>query len=164
MPDPAHVARDTDRSVLVTRHFDAPPAKVWQAFTDPALLTRWLLGPPGWEMHVCEMDVRTGGSYRWRWRNAETGEAFGFTGQYTLVVEGERTEDTQTFDQGNHGQPMGDPTTNIVTFEGTQDGTCVTSRMIFAAPEQMEGFLAQGATDGMEMSYARLDALFADEA
>lgn len=41
----------------MTRDFDAPRRLVFEAFTKPELIKRWLLGPPGWSMPVCEIDL-----------------------------------------------------------------------------------------------------------
>ena len=71
---PAEVSTPSDREVLVKRSFDAPVNLVWQAYTEPALMRRWLSGPPGWSMPVCEMATHVGGKYRWRWRNNENGQ------------------------------------------------------------------------------------------
>ena len=161
MPAAAQVSKEGDRTVVVTRAFDAPRPHVWRAFTEPALLKRWLIGPPGWEMHVCEMDVRTGGGYRWRWRHAEEGE-FGFTGTYSEVVKQSLMKDRQVYDQGSHDVPMADATHNTVRFEDSGTGTRVISRMEFPTIEAMEQGLASGMTDGMEMSYANLDGLIED--
>ncbi len=65
---PAEVSTPSDREVLVKRSFDAPVNLVWQAYTDPALMRRWLTAMPGWSMPVCEMATHVGGKYRWRWR------------------------------------------------------------------------------------------------
>ena len=67
----AQVTLPSDSEVRVTRSFHAPRILVWQAQTVPALARRWLVGYPGWSMTVCEMDVRLGGQYRWRWRADE---------------------------------------------------------------------------------------------
>ena len=77
---PAEVSTPSDREVLVKRSFDAPVNLVWQAYTDPALMRRWLTAMPGWSMPVCEMATHVGGKYRWRWRDNESGQEFGFTG------------------------------------------------------------------------------------
>ena len=76
----AQVTMPSDREVMVTRSFKAPRALVFRAYTEPRLVRRWMLGPPGWSMPVCEMDVRAGGRYRWRWRNDTDGKEFGFAG------------------------------------------------------------------------------------
>ena len=70
----------TALEVKVTRSFKAPKALVYRAYTEPALMRRWLVGYPGWTMPVCDMDVRVGGSYRWRWKNDEDNSEFGFFG------------------------------------------------------------------------------------
>ncbi len=58
---PAQASLPSDTEVRVTRSFDAAADLVWQAYTEPELVRRWLLGPPGWSMPICEMDVRVGG-------------------------------------------------------------------------------------------------------
>ena len=61
------VTTPTDREIVITREFNAPRELVWDAMSRPELLRRWLLGPPGWEMTVCEEDARVGGTFRWAW-------------------------------------------------------------------------------------------------
>ena len=81
----ARVSLPSDTEVRVTRDFKAPRSLVWQAHTEPSLLQRWIGGYPGWSMPVCEMDVRPGGKYRWRWRMDESGHEFGFFGEFREV-------------------------------------------------------------------------------
>lgn len=64
MPKPLEVSLPSDREVRVVRSFSAPRKLVWDAHTKPELVTRWMLGPPGWTMPICEMDLRVGGAYR----------------------------------------------------------------------------------------------------
>src|SRR5690242_20279931 len=82
MPKPAEVTLPSDREVRVTRTFHAPRQLVWDAHTKPELVKQWQ-GFEGWDMPVCDMDVRVGGTYRWRWKNREDGNAFGFFGTFT---------------------------------------------------------------------------------
>src|SRR5690606_15410677 len=82
---PAEASLPSDTEVLVKRSFDAPVELVWRAYMEPGLLRRWCSGTPGWSMPVCEMDMRVGGKYRWRWRNDENGQEFGFTGEVLEV-------------------------------------------------------------------------------
>jgi uncharacterized protein YndB with AHSA1/START domain len=70
---PAEVSLPSDTEVLVKRSFDAPVKLVWRAYMEPVLMRRWCSGLPGWSMPVCEMDMRVGGQYRWRWRSDENG-------------------------------------------------------------------------------------------
>ncbi len=58
------VTTPSERELVMTREFDAPRGMVFDALTKPELVQRWLLGPPGWTMPVCEIDLRVGGKYR----------------------------------------------------------------------------------------------------
>ena len=84
------VTLPNDTDVVVVRAFNAPRELVFDAWTKPALLQRWMLGPPGWTMPVCEMDVRPGGKFKWRWRSEKNGKEFGFWGEFREVVRPSR--------------------------------------------------------------------------
>src|SRR5262249_47509310 len=104
----ARVGLPSDHEVKGTRRFDAPRALLDEAYTNPALLPRWLLGPPGWTMPVCEMDVRVGGGYRWRWRSDEDGKEFGFHGEFLEVAPPARLVQIEFYDPGDVGGDMGE--------------------------------------------------------
>ena len=165
MPTPAEVSSPSDREVRVTRRFDAPRQLVWDAHTRPELVARWQ-GYGGWDMPVCEMDVRVGGQYRWQWKNREDGSQFGFFGTFTEVDAPSRIAHDQYFDPGSVGgaMPVDDPC--IVWVElSEQDGvTTLVCNLTFASKEARDGAVSTGMTDGMEYSYARLDGLFATKA
>ncbi|HEX5788071.1 MAG TPA: SRPBCC family protein [Woeseiaceae bacterium] len=157
--DKAEVTLPSDTEVRVTRRFHAPRRKVYRAYTEPALLQRWLLGPPGWTMPVCEMDVREGGTFRWRWRGDEDGQEFGFHGEFLEVVPEARIVHSEFYDPGDVGGNMGDGMKVSVTF-GEKDGvTTVTTTMEFKSQEDRDAAMATGMTDGMEQSYQNLDAM-----
>jgi uncharacterized protein YndB with AHSA1/START domain len=67
---------------------------VYEAYTTPGLVKRWLLGPPGWTMPVCEMDLWVGGTYRWLWREKEGGAQFGFHTVTSLMDFGSKERGT----------------------------------------------------------------------
>ena len=91
----AQVTLPSDQEVKVTRSFQAARPLVYRAYTEPALVQRWLLGPPGWSMPVCEMDVRVGGRYRWRWRSDKDASEFGFAGTFREVEPPSRLVHTE---------------------------------------------------------------------
>ncbi|MBI1187163.1 MAG: hypothetical protein GC206_07510 [Alphaproteobacteria bacterium] len=153
----AQVSMPSDREVLVRRAFAAPRALVWKAHVTPALMQRWMLGPPGWTMPVCEMDVRVGGAYRYRWRSIEDGKEFGFHGTFTDVVEAAKLAHTEFYDPGDVGGDMGEGADIVLTFEDIDGGTLLTSRMDFKTQAARDAAVSTGMTDGMEMSYATLD-------
>ena len=62
------IAPSGEREIIMTRAFDAKRDLVFDALTKPELVKRWLLGPPGWSMPVCEIDLKVGGAYRYVWR------------------------------------------------------------------------------------------------
>ena len=87
-----------DREIVMTRAFAAPRRLVFEAFTKPELLKRWLLGPDGWSMPVCEIDLRVGGRYRYVWRNDRDGTEMGMGGVYREIAVPERVVATEKFD------------------------------------------------------------------
>ncbi len=148
-------------TVQVRRSFRAPRTLVYRAHTEPELVRRWMLGPPGWAMPVCEMDVRVGGKYLWRWRSDEDGKEFGFHGAFTEVDAPSKLAHTEFFDPGDVGGEMGEGSLVSNTFEESGGVTTMTTVMDFHTKEARDGAVATGMTDGMEMGYARLDELFA---
>ena len=158
--DRAQVTMPSDREVQVTRSFRAPRALVYRAYTEPQLVRQWLLGPPGWSMPVCEMDVRVGGSYRWRWRSEEGGNEFGFTGRFREVQPPSKLVHTEAYDPGTVGE--GDPGNEaIVTVTFVEEGavTTVSTLIDFGSKETRDAAVATGMTDGMEQSYQLLDGI-----
>ena len=163
MIDKAQVTLPSDREVSVARSFKAPRAMVYRAYTEPALVRRWLLGPPGWSMPVCEMDVRVGGHYRWRWRSDKDGSEFGFAGTFREVRPPSKIVHTEAYEPATirDGYPQSNA---IVTVTFTQeDGvTTMTTVVDFGSKEARDAAAATGMTDGMEQSYQLLDRLLVD--
>ena len=160
---PAEVSAPSDREVLVKRSFDAPVNLVWQAYTDPVLMRRWLTAMPGWTMPVCEMTTEVGGTYRWRWRNSNSGQEFGFFGEMLEVEWHAKIVHTQIYDPGDGAfGSMGDePTIITVTFNETNGITNVATSIKYASQADRDAAISTGMTDGMEMSYQALDGALA---
>ena len=160
---PAEASLPSDTEVLVKRSFDAPVKLVWRAYIEPDLMRRWCGGHPGWSMPVCDMDMRVGGQYRWRWRNDENGQEFGFTGEVLEVVPHAKIVHTQSFDPGDLGVSMGgEPSLVTVTFQEAGGITNMTTTIKFASKADRDAAFATGMTDGMEVSYKRLDTVLAE--
>src|SRR5260370_41392463 len=104
MMNPAGLVLTTpsDREIVMTRVFNAPRKQVFDAWTRPELVKRWLLGPPGWTMPVCEIDLRVGGKYRFEWLG-QNGTVKGMGGVDRENVIAERILSTQTVPQGLTG-------------------------------------------------------------
>jgi uncharacterized protein YndB with AHSA1/START domain len=157
--DKAQVTLPSDREVQVTRSFKAPRALVFRAFTEPALVRRWMLGPPGWSMPVCDMDLRVGGSYRWRWRSDTDGKEFGFFGTFREVQSPSRIVHTERYDPGDLGEGYPTGGEALITASFSEEGgiTTVTTVMDFGSKEARDAAVKTGMTDGMEQSYQLLD-------
>jgi uncharacterized protein YndB with AHSA1/START domain len=162
--DKAQVTLPSETEVRVTRDFKAPRTLVWQAHTEAKLFRRWIGGYPGWSMPVCEMDVRTGGKYRWSWRSDEDGKEFGFHGEYREVDAPGKIVSAEYFDPGDIGGTMPtNPTIVRTTFTEKNGVTTVVVLIEYGSKEERDGAIATGMTDGMETSYERLDKLVAEQ-
>lgn len=163
--DKAQVTLPSDREVQVTRTFKAPRALVFRAYTEPALVRRWMLGPPGWSMPVCDMDVRVGGSYRWRWRNDADGAEFGFFGTFREVQPPSKIVHSERYDPGTLPEAYPTEGEAIITTTFTEeDGiTTMTSLMDFGSKEIRDAAMKTGMTEGMEQSYQLLDRLLQEQ-
>lgn len=143
-----------DTHVRFTRAFEAPRHVLWRAHTEPELMRRWLLGPDGWEMTVCENDLRPGGRFRQAWAPVgdTAGEPFGFEGENTVVRPERRLVSTEAMT----GAPY-PPNTNDLTFDEDDGVTLLSLLVTYPSVEQRDAILATGMTDGMEASYQRLE-------
>lgn len=156
MPKPVDVATPSDLEITVARVFDAPRELVWDCHTKPELLKRWMLGPPGWSMPVCEIDLRVGGAYRYRWRSDADGTEFGSSGVHREIVPFERIVTTESM-EGFDGESI-----NTLTFSEAGGRTRVTTNMLFPSKEVRDGALQSGMADGMGMGFDRLDDLLTE--
>ena len=159
----AQVTLPSDREVEVARSFKAARPLVYRAYTEPAMVQRWLLGPPGWSMPVCEMDVRVGGRYRWRWRSDKDASEFGFTGTFREVQAPAKLVHTQTYDPGTVGNehPQNEALVSV-TFTQDRGVTTVTTLIDFGSKEARDAAVGTDMTGGMEQSYQLLEALLSD--
>lgn len=142
----------SDLEVRISRLVAAPRDLVWLTFATPAHLQRWMLGPPGWTMPVCEMDLRAGGTWHWVWRKA-TGEEMAMSGQYLEVVPGRRIVSTEQWG------PEWPETVNTIELIDQGDLTLITTTVRYPSQEARDAAMATGMTEGSDQSYARLDDL-----
>lgn len=149
------VERASDHELVVTRTFDAPARIVFQAWSDPALFQRWWVPESvGLTLLSCEMDVRTGGTYRLVFRHPASGEPMAFFGTYQEVVPGAR----MVWTNEEEGEGAGAVTT--VTFEEEDGRTRVVYRERHPTTASLEDALA-GSAQGLPEQFAQLDALLA---
>jgi uncharacterized protein YndB with AHSA1/START domain len=152
--DKVQISTPSDREVVISRTFDAPRHLVFKAWTTPELVQRWLLGPPGTTMPVCEMDLRVGGAIRWVWRS-ENGDEMGLSGVCRQVIPNERLVHTELFDEDWTG---GETT---ITIDFLEEGGKTTVRMtvLYASQKARDAAIQTDMADGMNMGYDRLAEL-----
>ena len=158
MPNKLDIKLPSDREIVITRAFDAPRDLVWVAHTKPALVRRWLLGPPGWEMPVCEIDLRVGGKYRYAREGKGRGTKMGMGGTFTAVKKPEHIGAREKFDD----DWTGGETEVSQTFTEKSGKTTLTLTVLYASKEARDGAAKSGMTEGMEAGYSRLDDMLAE--
>ncbi len=148
-PSRTRVERRSDREIVVTRTFDAPARLVFAAWSTPELFKRWWVPKSmDMELHDCEMDVRTGGSYRLNF-----GQGMDFYGRYIEVVPDALIVWTNDEDGA-------DGSVTTVTFEEQDGRTLLVMSEVFPSAEALDA--AGGAADATHETFAQLDELLAE--
>jgi uncharacterized protein YndB with AHSA1/START domain len=143
----------SDREIVMTRSFAAPRTTVFDAFTKPELVRRWLLGPCGWSMPVCDIDLKPGGKYKYTWRNDADGKEFGVSGTFLEVARPERTVHLEKFDEEWYpGEAQ-----ITTTFIERNGATLTTMTILHESREARDQALETGMADGVAVSYDRLE-------
>jgi len=146
------VTTPSEREIAMTRVFDAPRHLVFEAYTKPELLKRWLGVRNGWTLAVCEVDLRVGGAYRF-WRNEADGREMGMGGVYREIVRPERIVWTELFDQ----DWTGGEAVSTVTLVERAGQTTMTNVAQYVSREARDAVLKSGMERGVKVSYERLD-------
>ena len=159
MPDIAAVTvtLPSDLEIAMSRVFDAPRQLVFDAYTKPELLTRWLGVRKGWIFAVCEVDLRVGGLYRWVWR--KNGKDMGLGGTYLEIAAPERIVCTERFDE-----PWAEGEALVtVTFIEAAGKTTLAITTKSESKEIRDSVLKSGATTGVGESFDMLAGVLASE-
>jgi uncharacterized protein YndB with AHSA1/START domain len=146
----AHLLGET--KARISRILRGTPEAIWRAHHDPELLKRWLLGPDGWTMPVCHVGQGVGDSYRYEWEAEDGSARFGFEGEILETEPPHREVTTErmigTDEPANR---------NELTLAAVPGGTLLTLVITYPEAGTREAVLATGMTDGMELSYRRLE-------
>ena len=142
----------SDREVLVTRVVNAPRRLVFAAWTEPRHLQRWLTGPEGWTMPICEIDLRPGGRWRYVYRKA-SGKEMTLTGSVLEVDPPERFVTTESWG------PDWPDTVNTLVLTESEGRTTIALTITYVSREARDAALDTGAMDGMNRAFELLDEL-----
>ena len=159
-PESFKVTTPTDREIVVERDFNAPRELVFDAFTKPELVRRWLLGPEGWTMPVCEIDLRVGGLYRYVWSKEATGETMGIGGAFREILSPEKLVATEKFDESWYPGEAVDTT----LFEDRGTLTKIKITVLYETKEARDIATRSGMDQGMAAGYNRLEKMLAEGA
>jgi uncharacterized protein YndB with AHSA1/START domain len=144
-------ATPSDTEIVVTRLVEAPREQIYDAWTKPEYVTQWMLGPEGYTMPVCEIDLRVGGTWHFVWRGPGAQEV-GMRGEYRDVSRPERLVSTEQW-----GDPWPE-TLNAFDFTEVDAGTLITCTVVYPTKAARDAALANGLQEGMNDSFTRLAA------
>jgi len=151
-PQGLQVTTPSDREIAMTRVFNAPSRLVFEAWTKPELLKRWLSVFGGWTFETCEVDLRVGGVYRYVWRGAD-GVAMGMRGVFREIVPGRRLVTSETFDDPWYeGEAI-----STVTFVEQGGKTTMTMTMLYESQKIRDGVLKSPMESGVAKSFDKLE-------
>lgn len=146
--------RLSDRELVVTRRVNGPAHLVYQAWTTPDLLKRWWAPKSfGITLVECQVDARTGGSYRFAFAHPAAEHLIPFFGKYLEVVPGARMVWTN--------EEEADGAVSTVTFVEADGVTLVTIHELYATKEALDEAVASGSTSGWPEQFDHLDLLLA---
>jgi uncharacterized protein YndB with AHSA1/START domain len=155
-PGALQVTTPTDREIVLTRVFDAPSRLVFDAFTKPELLKRWF-GARGWNLVVCEVDLRVDGSWRFVSRGPD-GTEMGQGGVYRVILPPDRLVYTELFDDQSY------PGESLISHEFAEHNgrTTLTSTLLYASREGRDIVLRYPMKRGVAEGYDQLATLLAE--
>ena len=145
-------ATPTDREVVITRVVDAPRELVWRVWTSPEHIPQWLVGPPGWTMPICELDLRPGGKWRYVWRKGD-GAEMTLSGLVKEVSPPSRLVTTERWG------PEWPETLNTMALTEAAGLTTITLTVLYPSKDARDAALKTGMKEGMDAGFVRLDQL-----
>ena len=148
------VTTPSEREVAMTRIFEAPRHLVFEAWTKPELVKRWLYGPEDWRLAVCEMDLRVGGAARLVWHHGD-GKEMGMSGVFREIAPPDRLVFTEIWDE----DWTGGEALNTIVFTEHAGRTTLTQTVLYSSREARDGALKTGMEHGAAVSYDRLAEL-----
>src|SRR5262245_20137017 len=153
--NPTTVERKSERELVVTRTFGAPARVVFEAWTRPELFKRWWAPKScGLTILSCEMDVRTGGTYRFVFGHPVSEQPMAFFGRYIEVTPHARL--VWTTDEGGEGGAV-----TTMTSQETGRETIVVMHVLYPSKEALDAAIASGSTGGTGEQFEQLDELLA---
>ena len=151
------VREQGDHEIVIARSFAAPPRLVFDALTKPELIKRWLKGPDGWSMEVCEVDLREGGRYRFAW-SGPNDHSMEILGEYQNIDRPNRLVKTEQMGGTDH------TAVSSAAIEARGSETLMTTTMTYPSREARDQAIASNMAAGVAASYKWLETVLEDVA
>lgn len=143
--------------IEIRRRFAATPERVFDAWTQPGVLTEWWSASPSHRPGIAEVDLRVGGRYRLSMINDDEGTETVITGEYVEVERPTRIAFTWSWESGRDDPTDGSTSLVEIDFEADGDATLVTLRHSgLVTPESIERHERgwNGCFDSLERRFA----------
>lgn len=150
------VSTPSDREIQMTRDFHASADLLFDAWTRPEFLKRWLHGPEGWLLVVCEMHLKVGGKVRMEWAHND-GTRMGSSGVFREVARPTRLVHTEIYDQ----DWTGGETVVTLAFSEHAGKTTLTQTILYSSRAARDAALKTGMERGVAASFDNLDRVLA---
>ncbi|GJQ21002.1 MAG: ATPase [Bacteroidia bacterium] len=148
------VERKSERELVVTRTFDAPARLVFEAWTRPELIKRWWTPKSlGITFVSCEIDARTGGTYRFVFRHPDFEQPMAFFGRYVEVTPFSRIIWTN--------EESDDGALSTLTFEEKEGKTLLTLHELYPSKQALDDAIASGSSGAAPEQFEQLDEILA---
>jgi uncharacterized protein YndB with AHSA1/START domain len=149
------VALPGEKSFTTRRVVNAPRSLIFDAFTRPELIQRWM-GPSYLTWTKCEVDLRVGGTYRFVQATPD-GQSFGFYGEFRELVRPERIVRTYVFDLFPDAAAL-----ETLELEDKNGKTVIRTTTLHKTVEARDGHVQNGMEEGMVQGYVQLEALLTE--
>ena len=136
------------QEVIITREFDAPRERLFQAYTDPSLIVKWWSNTT-----VDKMEVRPGGIWRYVSSDPKGGNQFVCHGVYHEITSPERLVYTFEAEGSGHVQLI------TITLEDRKGKTLFTQQSVFTSVEERDAMAQYGMEAGASAGLDRLEAV-----
>lgn len=144
----------SDREIVITRDFNAPPGRVFEAWTNPDQVRQWY-GCGEMDLRSCEIDLRVGGTYRYELIGPD-GSLHTMTGRYLEIVRPDRLVYTERYISD---QFESDEAFVTVTFAARNGRTRLTSTVLHKSAANRDMHLNSGVEKGAALTLDRLELL-----
>lgn len=139
----------SDREIVMTRTVDAPRRLVFEAWISPEHLPHWMVGPSGWSMPVCEVDLRPGGAWRFVWRRSD-GSELRMHGVYREIAPPGRLVHTESWG-GDWPETL-----NTLTLTENDGKTTIRYTVLYPSKAARDAAMKSGMEEGASQSFERL--------